>query len=394
VGARLLGGAGYDAGVDVAVADDGSVYLLGWTRSRAFRGRPVRGETDLVVARYGPKGVLKWVRLLGGDRDEDAGGIALGPDGSVYVSGQTFSPSVGGVTSNGESDAILAKYTPEGGREWVRLFGTAKADGARDVAVDEGGALYVTGTISGAGFGDLMLARFKDDGTREWLNRRSGDGYDAGSSVIAGAGAVFVAGDTDSERFMGHKNVAGDTDAVLAAFTSEGKRSWARFYGTDLIDRFDAVGFGQGGDALYVTGYADTPLCCGAPSNFGDLAVARYLTNGKRTWVDRRGTDDALDSGHGIAPSANGGAYVVGSWNVRPFDTGDSKAFLFEYSTARAVTARRFVGSPTQDGASAVAVGPDGSIWVVGWTAGPIGKQKTAGEHDIVLYRFKPAPGG
>src|SRR6185295_17367163 len=81
----------------------------------------------------------------GGPDTDEAAGVAVAADGSVYVTGTTLSFGQGG------RDAFLLKYAPDGSLVWQRTYGTAPdASFVADefgtgVAVAADGSVYITG---------------------------------------------------------------------------------------------------------------------------------------------------------------------------------------------------------------------------------------------------------
>lgn len=68
---------------------------------------------DVFVAKYKPSGSLSWARSAGGDSTDLGNGIAAGPNGALYITGEYFSPTINfngisltGVNSTG--DAFIA----------------------------------------------------------------------------------------------------------------------------------------------------------------------------------------------------------------------------------------------------------------------------------------------
>ncbi|MBX9624960.1 MAG: PKD domain-containing protein, partial [Gemmataceae bacterium] len=102
--------------------------------------------TDLLSRRYG-------------DTDADsAAGVAVAPDGSVYLAGTfrravDFDPAADRaftLISGGEGDVFVLKLAAEGAFRWARAVGGFRADAAGDVAVDPAGNVYLTGGFSDA----------------------------------------------------------------------------------------------------------------------------------------------------------------------------------------------------------------------------------------------------
>lgn len=92
-----LGGSRYDAAGDVAVAADGTLYVVGDTWSEDFPARreiakDVNPDGDIYIARVNVRGSGLEVAIYGGARGEHAARVALDARGAVYVSGTTNSP--------------------------------------------------------------------------------------------------------------------------------------------------------------------------------------------------------------------------------------------------------------------------------------------------------------
>src|SRR4051812_34198345 len=94
---QTFGGAGFDRAEDVAVAPDGTIYVVGETPSFS-----AGGDDDILLLKYAPNGTLllqKTYGTAGPVNDEFANGIAVAPDGSVYVCG-----------NSADSKALLVKF--------------------------------------------------------------------------------------------------------------------------------------------------------------------------------------------------------------------------------------------------------------------------------------------
>jgi hypothetical protein len=108
------------------------------------------GNADIFLAKYSPTGDLLWVVRAGGTGFDSAEGMAVDASGGVFVVGRfqntaTFAPGVT-VTSNGSSDVFLAKFdAADGSLEWVRAAGSSGTDRGVGVGVDSTGAAYITG---------------------------------------------------------------------------------------------------------------------------------------------------------------------------------------------------------------------------------------------------------
>ena len=120
-------GSGFAEGRNVAVDATGAVGFVASYSGDVFPDPASTqrltsvGEQDMLIARYQPDGGLIWGRSVGGALTEFVTAIALGADGTPYVTGHfeeavDFDPGaeVSTVESQGEFDGFVARYTNEG----------------------------------------------------------------------------------------------------------------------------------------------------------------------------------------------------------------------------------------------------------------------------------------
>lgn len=174
----------------VKVAADGSVYVAGFTFTFGV------GQGDALLLKYVPDGTLVWARTWGGAGFDSARDLAIGSDGGIYIAGDT--------NSFFANDAFLAKFDASGNVVWDRDWGTTNSSGtdAQTVAFGVGaapdGSIYITGNSFGTGASEtVILVRFDAGGTliSESL---TGPTFGTGHHVAIGAdGTVYVTGNTD-----------------------------------------------------------------------------------------------------------------------------------------------------------------------------------------------------
>lgn len=87
LGEVRLGTEGDDRVFGLVAADDGDVYVSG-TVSGSFEGATWAGKKDVVVARLGADGTVRWSDQFGGEADDDAYGLAS-VDGRLVAVGVT-----------------------------------------------------------------------------------------------------------------------------------------------------------------------------------------------------------------------------------------------------------------------------------------------------------------
>ncbi len=149
---RQWGTVNKDTGYSLACDAAGDVYVSGYTTGTLYG--PKLGNRDLFVAKYDASGSFLWGRQAGTSGHDQAWGVATDATGHVYVSGETGGPLEGGVYQ-GELDVFLTKYDPAGTRLWTAQMGTANWDLADGVAVAPDGVVFLGGTTTGNLEGNL-----------------------------------------------------------------------------------------------------------------------------------------------------------------------------------------------------------------------------------------------
>ena len=112
--------------------------------------------TDVFVAKLASNGDVVYATYFGGSAEDQAMAMALGPDGSVYVTGQTLStdfPVTTGAYSktanaNGGNASFVFKLNPDRSIGWSTYFADARSS-VQSIAVDSAGSVYIGGNSGG-----------------------------------------------------------------------------------------------------------------------------------------------------------------------------------------------------------------------------------------------------
>lgn len=309
--ATYLGGSTTEFPRAVAVGPDGSATVTGSTFSddfpttpgaydRTFNGGGTYG-TDVFAARLSPNGsTLRYGTYLGGADDDEAYGLAVGPDGVATVVGGTlgsgfpttpgaYDTSYNGGGQSGGGDAFAVRLTANGRVLLYSTFlGGTDYDSATGVVLAPDGSAVVTGytaapdfpTTPGAfdttpgEFGqDAFVTRFSVDGSAlRYSTFIGGSGYDEANAVDLGPdGAVTVVGYTESLDFP--TTPGADTtldlagDAFAARLSADGASlRYGTYVGGSRFEAAAAVAVAADGSATVVgsTYSADLPTTPGA----------------------------------------------------------------------------------------------------------------------------------
>ncbi|XXF77229.1 SBBP repeat-containing protein [Myxococcaceae bacterium GXIMD 01537] len=336
VWSHQLGTSEFERAQGVAVAADGSVYVTGSTLGD-LDGNTNAGGHDAFLVKYDASGIKQWTRLLGSSTDDFSLGVSVGPDGSPSIAGYTLGAH-GGATNAGGHDVLVAKYDASGTLQWTRQLGSTKADQAQGISVAPDGSVYVAGTTSGpldgnahAGSMDLFLLKYDSAGTKQWSRQRGNLNSNYGQAVAAGAdGSVYVTGYTWG-ALDGETNT-GLYDAFLVRYDSAGTHHWTRLFGTSQPEYATDVAVDANGNA-YVTGYTDGLLPGQTGAGSTDTFLVKYDSTGDK-WFNRQVGTSESDFARGVALDDNGNPYVAGyTWGAFPGapNAGGYDAFIIRH---------------------------------------------------------------
>lgn len=211
-----------------------------------------------------------------------------------------------------------------------------------------------------------------------WLVPVRGSEVDAARAVaVAPDGAVLVAGQFDQELTVGFDDLvsAGDGDGFLLKLSRGGRPLWAHRFGGPGVDAASAVVVDREGNAIVIgTRAGELTFRDGRlPARRHEPGFALSFTpDGASRWATSWGAGGESVAAAALAP--DGGVVIVGSRERRGGDASwggeDSDGFLVRLDRAGETLWTVALGGPRWDQAHAVAVSPDGTIWVAGTFAG------------------------
>ena len=245
----------WDVANDLAVDAQGNVYVTGHSRN------PGTG-VDYATVRYDSLGTQLWVATYNGSANGGDYGLALTVDGSsnVYVTGESWGTNY---------DYLTVKYNRSGTQLWTaRYNGPGNGqDWPHDLAVDDDGNVYVTGQSPGAGT-DLDYCTIKYDplGAQSWVARYNGpaDSIDGARALAVDVcGNVYVTGLSTGS--------VSDYDYATIKYDFLGTQLWVdRYNGPGNYRDGGTALFADDSGYVHVTGYSH-----GVGTN-ADYATIKY----------------------------------------------------------------------------------------------------------------------
>ncbi len=392
---RQFGSSDFDVARAIVVTDTG-VYVFGAVGGALPGQTYAGGLNDVFVRKYAFNGNVVWTRQFGtpGLDFPMSGRIAV-DDTGLYVAGETDDTLPGQKTNAGVEDVFVRKYDFDGNEVWTRQFGTAGPDFADGIAVKPGkrGGVFVVGGVSGAlsdqpyaGEGDAFIRKYDSDGNEVWTRQFGTPGDDHLHAVAVDHTGIYAAGSTTGS-LPGFAN-AGDHDAVVTKYDFDGNEVWTRQFGTNLFDHLGGIALKHGG--VYVAGFTHGTLPGQTSAGGRDAVVRKYDTDGNEVWTRQFGTPGS-DGGEvfGIAAEGNG-VYLasnVGGALPGQSSAGSGDAFVRKYDSKGQEMWTLQFGTTAFDRAQGVAIHETG-IYVNGRVGGTLPGQTSAGDQDAFLVRL------
>lgn len=291
--------------------------------------------------------------------------VASDPSGNVVVTGTIRgSPNTGfggaTLTSAGDTDIFIAKYTAAGAHSWSLRFGSTGPDVGYGIGTDSSGNVYVTGRFQGTvDFGggplvgqsnDIFVAKYSSAGAHIWSQRFGGTGVEVGTAISVMSNGTFAI--TGSYGFFGNGQTdfgggvltsAGQSDMFIAKYDSSGNHLWSKSIGGAGIESGMGIAIDSLGE-VSATGYfgASMYLPCMAISSAGSLdgIAIKYSSSGTLMWARRFG-GTTEDKGMAVALGSGGETVVTGYFNATASFGGSSHTsiggvdtFLVKYLSA------------------------------------------------------------
>jgi len=407
-----LGGNNGDAANGIVIGGSGNAYVVGGTFSNNFpvvnalqptcAGSCTNG--DAFVTEINSTGnALVFSTYLGGTGKETGSGIALDPQGNIYVTGSTNSVSPPFPTHNpfqsayggGTFDAFVTVYNSSGNAYvYSTYLGGTGDDEGKGIVVDSSSNAYVAGLTSSTNFprasalqaangggNDAFVTKINAAGSAlVFSTYLGGSGADVANSIaLDSTNNVYVVGSTTSTNFPTQNAYqlscsscsAGITDAFVTKINSSGSSlAYSTFLGGSASDQANSVTVDAANNA-FVVGQTSSTNFPAANSNYEFQSSCKSCATGGHdvfiTEFDQAGDAPIFSSyiggsttqaALGVALNSFGQTILTGNTQSTDFPTtsgaeqatlkGGQDAFITAYPAAASCkTTRDWTGSVT-----------------------------------------------
>lgn len=225
--AKSFGGIGKDIVTDLVVSLDGSVNIIGVYSSNIDIDPDINvfnivceGLTDVFFAKFNQNGLFDTGFTFGGTGSENAYKLQIDNSNDVFITGSfsstlcDFDPtnSVFQISSNGQADIYLSKYSNAGLLLWVNTIGGSNDDFGRSIALDSLNSIFILAdftddtvdvlpgvgivNVLNRGGTDFLLCKYnRQTGSLIWGAGIGGSGFDTGTDIkVKGDSNIVVCG--------------------------------------------------------------------------------------------------------------------------------------------------------------------------------------------------------
>lgn len=354
-----LGNGNNDKINDIALDDDGNVYVIG-VFSSFMDADPGPGtfylyantvNLGVCIIKYSPAGNFIWGKSISGGVTIDGNSLAIDKFKNViltgYFSGSAydFDPGQGValLTSQGSFDCFVLKLDSIGNYLWAKSMGGSGDDRGTSVTVDQAGSVLSTGifsgtvdfdpgpnvfNLSGNNNNNTYIQKLDPAGNLIWVKAFNSTNYIVGQSIVCGLqNEVYLTGlfqgtvDFDPGSGVFAMSSVSTSNSYIARLGASGNFKWARQLSGDFNQPNHITYDPQ--SALMLTGFfsgtvdfdpGSTSQSQSSSTGSWDMFIEKLDTSGSFLWIKtigQPGADLAMDA----AINLRGNICVVGQFD-------------------------------------------------------------------------------
>ncbi len=423
---------------DLAVADDGSFYVIGTTPSENFPLLNAYDDEiqyyDAFITKFSADYTLLWSTFFGGSGYDSGRLIALASDGSCFVAGRTESSDLPMVNAyndtysdDNKGDCYVAKFSTSGSLLWSTYFGGNDYDFINCMETTADNNCFIAGATESmnlpmlnayndtyGGDSEGFIAKFSSSGSLLMSTFLGGNSYeDLEGMTITDSGEIYVTGYTMATDFP-IQNAYDDTpngmvDVFITKFSSDMELLWSTYFGGSDVEW--GLGAASGSDgSCYITGQTKSinfPTMNAYDSSYNeefDIFALKFSADGDLLWSTYIG-DIFSEKPSGIDVTSDDSCYITGYTMsshfplIQSYDNkfvGQNEAFILKFSTSGTLFISSYLGGNDTEYGYGLAMGNDDSCYIGGLTSSATDfplvnayNSTMGGNGDGFIFKFK-----
>jgi len=318
-----------------------------------------KGGVDVFVAALDADGKFKWVKSAGGAAADFTTSLDVN-NSFVALTGYFYGTASFGTTtykSKGNHDSFITLLDKQGAWKSTAVIEGTESIASWKIRLDTQSNIFVSGYYAGTATfgsknhsakkeGDIFITKLDKSGTFKWSLSAGGDGFDYGRGfALDNTGAIYLTGYFHGEAAFGTKTIKskGSADVFVAKVSVNGQWEWVSGGGGVLFDAAYDLQLGPHGD-IYITGefrgnatFETLPLLSKGGS---DIFLLHVNTKGRFLRALQAG-GASIDEGSALSIDQNGHFLISGNFFSTPANfglfrrsaRGNSDIFVSKYTT-------------------------------------------------------------
>ncbi len=323
--AKQLGGTqNNEAAGSVATDASGNAFVTGWFSGSVTLGSTTltsHGGDDIYVAKLDSNGAVQWAFREGGTGVDRGYGIALDPNGNIYITGQMGGTDTFGtatiLVTNGGTDGYIAKYNASAALQWAVNCGSTRGERSNAIALDDSNNVYICGwfgqgmgggastinfgaiNFTGVGGTDFFVAKANgSNGNWMWgvgTGSRNANTPDVLNDIQFANNGIYVCGAFADTMTVGKNSFisAGNSDVFWALLTKQGIPVAAGSAGTRQNDNGGGLTADPSGN-VYISGVFNQTVGFGG-GGAGSMKLGSVTINGTKAEAFVAGFDKNMN---------------------------------------------------------------------------------------------------
>lgn len=285
---RFLGGQWEDDIGGVVIDSRGNIIVTGVTMSSdfpIFQPKFPNVTHGSYLTKFSPNGIVLWSTYIA----EASSGYAVAVDteDNIILVGNTITSdfpikSAYDSVYNGDCDAYVMKLTKKGIQLWSTYIGGSKSETAYAVTIDHQNSIIITGSTYSADF--PLLNAYRSSYCKTFVSKFSSDGVLLFSTFLEGEEGHGLAVDSHDNLFVVGN---GNSDSFITKFSQNGSHIFSSLIGGESSDFGSGVAVDSQDNIIFVG--------CTRSSEFPTLNARDPSYNGKfDVFISKFSTDSVL----------------------------------------------------------------------------------------------------